>query len=58
MKKEIICGLAFFPVVAISSNLSTSLIAAKEIKKNGITKLSVCSQMSENLLKVIFIFLK
>jgi hypothetical protein len=33
MKKEIICGLAFFPVVAISSNLSTSLPGYKANKK-------------------------
>jgi hypothetical protein len=32
-KKGIICGLAFFPVVAISSNLSTKILRYKGNKK-------------------------
>jgi hypothetical protein len=32
-KKRIICGLAFFPVVAIISNLSTNLYRCKANKK-------------------------
>ena len=33
-KKGNIRGLAFFPVVAISTNLSTNLLGYKETKKN------------------------
>jgi hypothetical protein len=39
-KREIIRGLAFFPVVAISSNLSTCLSGYKATKKKRVPEIS------------------
>jgi hypothetical protein len=40
-EKKTIRGLAFFPVVAISSNLSTSLYEHKASKKNNKNKIII-----------------
>ena len=50
--------LAFFPVVAISSNLSTRFQDVKEIKKFQITKPSFDSQDTEYFFQVAIFPLK
>jgi hypothetical protein len=50
--------LAFFPVVAISTNFSTKTLRYKGSKKIRITKtLSVC-KMAENIFEVTFFFVE
>jgi hypothetical protein len=57
-EKQIMCGLAFFPVVAISSNLSTSLQGTKQAKIFIITKSSPVGEVPEDLFQIALIFLK
>lgn len=57
--KGIIRGLAFFPVVAISSNLSTKILQHKGSKKKTETpKILYACKMPEYLFKIALNFLK
>jgi hypothetical protein len=57
-EKKIKFGLAFFPVVAISSNLSTSIQGTKQTKIFVKTKSSSFGEVSEDLFQIALIFLK
>ena len=58
MEKGNIRGLAFFPVVAISSNLSTNLQGTKQTKIFVKTKSLPVGEVSEDLFETALIFLK